>query len=366
MGLISYLKNLFRKTIDLADINKSQVVALNKGNSKIKYGTKLNVPDNFVCVLVYKGKITDVFTTGKYKLEVTTLPVLSRVAKLMKPNKKGKMPKAFKADIYYVNLGEIEDETFGNSVVFIKDKQYKALNVRMSGKYSFKIIDAEEFMDAMFTQYGVLRNQVVREEISYWVSKLVAKKVKKNSPTVAELFERQTSCFEGLIDYVNKDVFDCGIKLSRIEVTDVKFPKKVYKKATLSYEENQEQKPTEYAGEPDALPEHETMQEQSLENQSEGYVGAESQMQYEQNNRTYVNYSPTPSNYEAEQTSYVQIEEEPNDEFNDNQQFENKTSNIVIDLDEPIQKTVEYKQCPRCGAYNAKDSEVCFSCKYKF
>lgn len=372
MGIIKYLKNLFKKTIDLADIDKSQVVALNKSNAKIKFGTRLNVPENFVCALVFKNKIADIFKEGKYKLEVTTMPVLTRIEKLTKPNKKGNLPKTFKADIYYINLNEIENQTFSNSVVYLKDKQYKIVGVRMAGVYSFKIIDPEEFMEAMFTQYGVLRNKVVKDEISYWISKLVAKRVKKNSPKVFELYARESPCFDGLIDYINDDVFDCGIKLSKIDVTDVKFPKKVYKKVTLLYEEVQEPKPTQNEGEPDVLQGCVKIeQEKEIENNSnQTYIEETVQVEVgHDNSETELHSQNSSENSYNYATRYDNAEQQDNTLLNkvlDEIQTEQNSNNIVIELDEPIQKTVEYKQCPICGAYNAKDSETCFSCKYKF
>ncbi|HAJ77991.1 MAG TPA: hypothetical protein DCO89_02885, partial [Clostridiales bacterium] len=33
---------------------------------------------------------------------------------------------------------------------------------------------------------------------------------------------------------------------------------------------------------------------------------------------------------------------------------------------EVVQKTLEYKKCSNCGAYNSKSAETCFSCGHKF
>ena len=353
MGIFAWVKKLFKKTISLSEVNKSHLVALvSSGN--IKFGTKLEVGANFVAVLVYKNKIADTFVEGTHKLDIPQMPLLTRFQKLTKPNKKGELPKNFKADIYFVNLGLFENQHFGDfEKVLIKDKDFKKMLVGLEGNFSYYITSPVDFMEAMFTQYGVLRNQIAKDELSFWVSTLVAKKVQKNAPSVYKLYERDSSCFDGLCEYINKNLDDCGVKLEKVEITEVKFPKKIYKKITLSYTDTFELKDIEYNV--NTLPKNESQ----IENNSEIIDDVKNQK------LTHVE-SGIALNEKAEIQNDVEFQNEQkthNMQLND---ILEKNSEVTETFDEPIHKTIEYKQCSVCGAYSAKDSEICFNCKSSF
>ena len=112
MGLFSWIKSIFKRGISVGEVNEKQLVALVKNNAKIKFGEKIDVKPNFLAVLVYKNKIMDIFEEGRYRLDVPTMPLLSRYQKLTKPNKKGDLPKKFRADIYCVNKRVFEKNSF--------------------------------------------------------------------------------------------------------------------------------------------------------------------------------------------------------------------------------------------------------------
>lgn len=237
MGFITKIKNLFVKKITTADVDDSRLISLLQKKG-IKFGTTLEVKPNTVAVFVAKGKVADVFNEGVHKLELGYLPLLSRTLKLAKPDKKGRLPNKFDAELYLINLKQFEKQNFYSfNSVYIKDKKYKNVHVRLNGVFDFEIFGPIEFLEAMLTQYGILKDKIAKTEISNWVAELAVKKVQKNKPGVEQLHARASECFDGLLDYVNKELFDCGIKVLKIDVAETVFPKKVFKSVELEYTE---------------------------------------------------------------------------------------------------------------------------------
>ena len=404
MGFIAKIKKLFSKKIDTADISDDNIISLVL-NQSIKYGRTLEVKPGSVAVFVAKGKVADVFNEGIHRLELGYIPILSRILKLVRPDKNGNLPNRFCAELYLVNLKQFENQKFASAdSVRIKDKKYKNLNVKLQGEYSFEIFNPVEFLEALLTQYGMLKNSIAKEEISSWIAELAVKKVQKNNPSVEQLHARATECFEGLIDDVNKELNDCGVKVNFIEVTNTVFPKKIFKSVKLDY--------TEFEQNKSAKNNDKTQIEnnQYTNNQYNDYV-LNNQNNYTLNNPNFNNQNYQTDNYNNYQSNYnnnnyqqsynnnnyqqnynnninrFDINENyynGNNDYNDNQSYHDSNNDNVknnnydyqkSDLQSPsnsreniepeITKTVGYKICLNCGAYNSSKSEHCFNCKSK-
>lgn len=357
MKFFDKIKNLFKREINGNGIGENELVYIAKNNAKIKFGQKLDVANNCVAMLVAKNKIADVFTEGSYRLDTNNMPLLSRILKLTKPNKKGELPNSFKVDIYYINLKQFERLPFSSlDYVVAKGKNYKNVKVGLSGDFDFCVFNAVDFMEAMFTQYGLVTDKTAKYEISQLVGTLAVRKVQKNKPNIEDLYGRASNCFEGLADYVSKELFDCGIRVSRIEVTETKFPKKIYKNVSLDYDE------VKQSANPDFQTEMQMQVETSQNEQIEKEIPAllkegEKQITTETENASAANSNVAEAN-NFNTTSSNQTEQNV-DEANDVQ------SNDAQNASDVVQKTISYVQCEKCGAYNSANAEICFNCKSK-
>lgn len=358
MGLISKIKKLFSNKIDATDVSDNELISL-VSNQAIKFGKKLEVPQNFVAVFVAKGKVADVFNEGSYRLEVGCIPILTRILKLTKPDRKGNLPNRFSAQLYLINLKPFLEQKFASfNSVLIKDKKYKNLKVRLEGKFDFQIINSVDFVEAMLTQYGLIKESIARREISCWVAELTTKRVQKNKPKVEDLHARATKCFEGVIDYVNKDLFDCGVKITSIEVTNTIFPKKVFKSVKLDYTELTQNQPAQTVEELNYNKNDKTDVISNInENLLESSATSKDSLNNVETNETDCENIQNICCQNSVNNENIQIDVE-----NKNYQTNNKNENAP----EPdIVNTVGYKVCLNCGAYNSVNSEHCFKCKSK-
>ena len=415
MGLFSLFSNLFKKKISLNNFDSKCLVALKKSSKKIKFGTGLQVPEGFMAALVYKNKIADTFTEGSYRLDTNNMPLLNRMQKLSKPNKKGDLKKYFKADIYYINLKEFDNGYFDSFDAFVvKDKIYKNVTCKLCGKFSYQVFSPVDFMEGMFMRYGILRDGVAKNEISCWVAELSTKFAQRQKPSVEQLYAKDLSIFENLQDKLNKELSDVGLKITNLEITDIKLPKKVYKKVSIPQDKMQEPKKEVYVGEQHDLENPvRDAQFKNFENQSnEVYGEVASNYEDEMNSKTLVVDSEGNSNVETglfasasnnnDYNNYEQniSENNYNDNYNNNEYINvyNDMQESVNNKDiisnqneihgnaqteqydefeemkyankkiEPtvIQKTIEYKKCSNCGAFNSKSAETCFACGHRF
>lgn len=401
MGLIKWFKRIFKKTISLKDINSNYLVALEKSNEKIKFGTMLEVAPNFVCAMVYKNKVADIFTEGRYRLDTSIIPLLSRMQKLTKPNKKGNLPKYFKVNVYYINLKVFENAIFQSfDEIAIKDKNYKRATCKLGGQFSYQITSPVDFMEAMFMRYGVLRDGVAKNELSSWVAEISTKIVQKRNLTVEKLFMRDSSCFDNITEKLNKELFDVGVKILSFEVTDVIFPKKLYKKITLDFKEinkNQQDdlnEPVEISLstsiEPNIIKPIVNVEtitesvnfEQNVEtkNNSNSNILSSTSQNYDKAEENIIQDSTITNqhnNIDETNLEYSNSDTENIDTANLDQKATNQTNYQNIEFDEiefaskqvdnaPIQKTIEYKKCSNCGAFNSSSAEICFSCGHHF
>ena len=109
MNILKKIKSLFQKPLQIKNFTGQEIVIRSKNSGKIDINRKLLVPENFICFLVAKETVCDKFAAGEHKLSIDKLPLLTRKLKLNVPNKKGKYKESFFADIYFVNLGAIND-----------------------------------------------------------------------------------------------------------------------------------------------------------------------------------------------------------------------------------------------------------------
>lgn len=375
MGLFSWFKNLFKKGISLAEVNEKQLVALVKDNAKIKFGTSIDVKPNFLAVLVYKNKIMDTFAEGRYRLDIPTMPLLSRYQKLTKPNKKGDLPKKFKVDVYFVNLKAFVNFNFDDCIVHIKNKVYKNLNVFVDGNYSFQVTSPIDFLEALFTQYGVVKDSIAKAELTDWVCHLVSKRLEKKQPTVEMLYKMDPSCFDGLLDYVNKDVADCGIKLSGLNITKVKFPKRIYKRISIGQDKLEKEEIPQYTGEMLIMDNQVQKAQQSdfANDMNNVYKDQAEKIEQDMQSKFYVTNSQgidyaDAGNMQAESSDKMSQNISNNNVMQDVSFVDGEIVAKQPETDKEelvVQKVFEYKKCSVCGALNAKDSEICFACKNK-
>ena len=338
MGFFSWFKNLFSKTIHGSKSGRELVYLATK--STIKIGQDIEVKPGYTGVVVAKGVVCDVFPEGRHRLEPKELPLASRKLKLTRQSRKGELPDRFKADIYFVNLGEFTGNFKSKDFVKSNGDGYKKLKSKLSGEYIFSVVNPIDFLEALLTQTGVIVDDIAQDEISEWVATLCVKCVQKNRPTVEDIFKLNRNCFVGLKEKINSELYDCGIRIEDVVITKSLFERKVQKDLIIKYsirDEERIENPVQLLNE-----------RQFERNSNEIFFEEANRIENEMSNGTYAINDKGVNQIDNSQP------------YLNNQNWNNDRQDI------PIQKTVSYKKCPFCDAINSVSSESCFSCGKRF
>lgn len=374
MSLFKKIKQLFVKPVKIGRITGKELLVRSKNGSKIALDKPLIVPEGFICFLVYAEKVCDRFVSGEHKLSIENLPVLTRTAKLNVPNKKGKYKNSFNADIYFLNVEEIKDKSFSSvEGIYIKsDKQFLRSTCYVKGKYNFILKDPQLFLDALLKVYGLINTTLAERQLDIWTGTLIDRKIQKNKPSIQKLYERDNVCFDGLIDYLNKNMKDVGVEYSSVDVEQTILPKKVYKSVKLEYDENyQAQKSkneqleeniaespitqmNELSSEPTPLVENEPRKNRWYE--SEAYSQNINNLHYSgEEILSKENFDNEIEDFESEPTNKSPLPVQSKfDFFNDIPMFDNSENDSVkieknampnsVDYEEQVDKTINNQQ----------------------
>lgn len=231
MGLISALKKLFNKNIECGIEAESHIVFPLKKKKYLYVKKNIVVRDGFSCVIVVRGKITDILNPGKYKINSENLPEAFGRAK---KKKKGKIKK-IRATIYYINKREFKSFYFCSDEPFVaKSQETGKIKGFLQGTCTVRVIDPAQLMKCVYSRLPKANEKGIADYISILVGNGINKKVKKLKIPAGELLSNAQS-LEGLINREIEDSYDnVGLFVTNVKLKGINFPKR-YKKRVWEY-----------------------------------------------------------------------------------------------------------------------------------
>ncbi len=128
-------------------------------NDYVSKGSVLTVREGQVAVFCHKGKMADVFLPGYYKLDTSSIPVLTKLMSW-----KYGFENPFRSDIYYVNTTQFTDQKWGTSnPIILRDADYGAIRIRGFGTFSYKVDDAFVFLTELSGTNPTFRTSDIAE-----------------------------------------------------------------------------------------------------------------------------------------------------------------------------------------------------------
>ena len=140
----NFIKRQLLKVIEWTD--ETQNTILYRFDVPDRYaimrGSQLTVRESQVCIFVVEGKIADVFTPGRYKLDTENLPVLTALYSW-----KYAFETPYTGEVYFVNTKQFTNQKWGTSnPIMMRDKDFGVIRLRGYGIYSYKVEDAVKLM----------------------------------------------------------------------------------------------------------------------------------------------------------------------------------------------------------------------------
>lgn len=231
MGLISKLKSIFNKNIECGVEAENHIVFPLKKKKYLYLKKNIVVRDGFSCVIVVKGRVTEVLNPGKYKINSENLPETFERAK----KKKSGNLKKIRATIYYVNKREFKDFYFCSNEPFVaKSPETGKIKGFLQGTCTINVIDSAQMMKAIVNHMPKANEKGIADYLSLNVGNGINKKVKKLKIPAGELLSNAQS-LEGLINREIEDTYDSiGVFVKNAKLKGINFPRR-YKKRVGEY-----------------------------------------------------------------------------------------------------------------------------------
>ncbi|MBR2467773.1 MAG: SPFH domain-containing protein [Clostridia bacterium] len=232
MGLIANLKKLFNKNIECGDELDGHFIYPYPNSKRIIHvNSHIIVGDKYCAVFVCNDRVGDVLPPGKHKITAATLPTTFAKLRLDKPNKNGKIPKTFKADVYYVLKETLKQQQFYSSERFVKKSNtFGKVKGYSEGLCDIQVLDPEKLFKVLLIDRYYIKPKQGIELVMNLVGNEVNLVVEKSKHGFSEIVLNPQLLNEEMETDLNEKTDSFGVKISNAEVTSFKLSKKVQKK----------------------------------------------------------------------------------------------------------------------------------------
>lgn len=220
------IKNQFIDVIEhVDDVEKNLVFKFTRHNDEIKHNARLIVRNGQTAVFVYKGQIADIFEPGNYKLSTKNLPVLSTLAAF---------PTFFnspiKSDVYFLNTTQFINNPWSTKNPIIKrDQELGLIRIRAFGKYSFRIFNAQIFMNEMFGARSFNLTDQIIDYLTSMVSESISQCICESNLSILDLSIHYRDFSGQVTPVVNQKANLLGLEIAEATVENISLPKEVEK-----------------------------------------------------------------------------------------------------------------------------------------
>lgn len=198
---------------------------------KIRVNSSVEIPENFAFAVVVNGKILDILSSGRHRVNGSTMPGVFDKLSLGKPNKNGKLRKSFKAQAYYVNTKVFEEKEFSSSKPFhIRSQYFGRVKGYAEGVANIQIKNIDELLKYLLKRYRVVKPKLAEEEICMLVGNAVNAFVERNKISMEELLLNPNKVNNVLNPAVDDLLYEIGIGAENVSLISLKLTKKMQQK----------------------------------------------------------------------------------------------------------------------------------------
>lgn len=157
----------FRKKKNYTINEKKETLVVFKvlPKNELKLNYNLIVPNNYVCYIFTKERLTDCFMPSEVKLYALTMPTTCEIHHLDKPTKNG-YKKSVKADLLFVNLNEFN---LKNKIKIKKEKD----KINLVYSLNYKVKDAKLFLEFLLNERAFFKNDYAEKQLNFYISYLL-------------------------------------------------------------------------------------------------------------------------------------------------------------------------------------------------
>lgn len=232
MSIFSKLKSLFNKSIECGDELNGRLIYMYPLKGRVVHiNANIIVNEGYSAVFVVNDRVSDVVPSGKHKIGGAVLPVTFSRLKLDRPNKNGNYDKKFKADIYYVCTGVMENvEYSSNEPFYAKSDKFGRIKGFAEGICNLQIYDPENLLKNLLVERPFIPNKGGKQLITDMVGNEVNKMLAKSKVGFSEILLNPKILNTYLNPAINEKTEIFGVRVYNLEVASLKLNRRLQKK----------------------------------------------------------------------------------------------------------------------------------------
>lgn len=191
--------------------------------NEIKMGAQLTVRESQVAIFLNEGQIADVFEPGRYELQTSNMPILTK----LKSWKYG-FNSPFKADIYFVNTKQFLDIKWGTkNPIMMRDKEFGMIRLRGFGLYSFRISDPVTFMKEVFGTNPDVSTDIISPQLSNMIVSSITDFIGEMQIPALDLAMKYDEISDGIKEKMQPKFKELGLTMTNFAVENLSLPPEV-------------------------------------------------------------------------------------------------------------------------------------------
>ncbi len=235
MGFLKSFFKLFSKNIAPGpELDNYLVYFFPVSRGRVRVNARIEIQPNFNAIVVINGKITDVLSYGKHRVNGSTMPVTFKNLKLGRPSKRGNYKNWFKAAIYYVNLKRFLNFNYeSNDPFYIRSDKFGRVKGYSEGICHVTITDSEAFINYLLRTTSKIKPNYVKKKLSSLIGNVINRVIEKSRINFLEILVSPEKINTYLNSKVNDKLSEYGISLENVQLNSLKLTKKMQKKVNL-------------------------------------------------------------------------------------------------------------------------------------
>ncbi|MDD4111076.1 MAG: SPFH domain-containing protein, partial [Clostridia bacterium] len=210
---------------------KDLVIFQKLRRGRLFLNTKVYVPRNFDFAICSNNKVLDILDEGEQIVSLKDLPNATRKLELYKVDKKGRPPKFFQAETYFVNLNYFENFKWGtSSYAELEDKTFGEYRTFCYGDLNFKIIEPIRFLNYILGEAKIIQlySNESTKIVSRFINERMVRIINKINPTAKKLYLKDNQITKEIFEKLSVFLCEIGIGLNYLSLAEAKFPPKIY------------------------------------------------------------------------------------------------------------------------------------------
>lgn len=226
MGIFNMFRNQTIGVIEWTEQNNDTLVyKYDCGGKDIMMGAQLTVREGQNVIFVDEGELADIFTPGRYALDTSNMPVMTRIQSW-----RYGFNSPFKSDVYFINMHQFMGCKWGTAnPVLMRDPDFGAIRMRAFGNYAFRVTDVEKLMRECFGTRPVYKVSDIDSLIKRDLVSVLSDAVAASGIAALDLAANYDELGALVLANFNPRVEQLGIQLTSFVIENISLPAEVEK-----------------------------------------------------------------------------------------------------------------------------------------